>query len=51
MRLLNAARQRKPLDYGSADDFQLAQALRHLKGEPVQLSGRASGTTLARQAR
>ncbi len=51
MRLLNAARQRKPLDYGSADDFQLAQALRHLKGEPVALSGRASGTTLARQAR
>lgn len=51
MRLLNAARQRKPLDYGSADDFQLAQALRHLKGEPVTLSGRAKGTTLARQGR
>jgi len=51
MRLLNAARQRKPLDYGSADDFQLAQALRHLKGEPVVLSGRASGATLARQGR
>ena len=51
MRLLNAARQRKPLDYGSADDFQLAQALRHLKGEPVVLSDRASGATLARQGR
>jgi len=51
MRLLNAARQRKPLDYGSADDFQLAQALRHLKGQPVVLSGRAKGTTLARQGR
>ena len=51
MRLLNAARQRKPLDYGSADDFQLAQALRHLKGQPVVLSGRANGTTLARQGR
>jgi len=51
MRLLNEARQRKPLDYGSADDFQLAQALRHLKGETVVLSSRAAGTTLARQGR
>ncbi len=49
MRLLNAARQRKPLDYGSADDFQLAQALRHLKGETVVLSRPAAGATLARQ--
>ena len=47
MRLLAEARLRKPLDYGSADDFQLAQALRHLKGEPVQLSKRAGATTLA----
>jgi len=51
MRLLNAARQRKPLDYGSADDFQLAQALRHLKGETVVLSNRAAGATLAHQGR
>jgi carboxyl-terminal processing protease len=28
---------RKPLDFGSADDFQLAQAIRHLKGQQVQL--------------
>lgn len=49
MRLLNEARQRKPLDYGSADDFQLAQALRHLKGETVVLSRPAAGATLARQ--
>jgi carboxyl-terminal processing protease len=53
MRLWAEARERKPLDYGSADDFQLAQALRHLKGEKVQLSKRAgsSGTTLAQHAR
>jgi carboxyl-terminal processing protease len=29
---------RKPLEFGSADDFQLAQAIRHLKGQQVQLS-------------
>ncbi|MDK6080205.1 S41 family peptidase [Massilia varians] len=52
MRLWAEARERKPVDYGSADDFQLAQALRHLKGEKVQLSKRAtSGTTLAQHAR
>ena len=48
MRLLAEARTRKPLDYGSADDFQLAQALRHLKGQEVVLSKHAeSSTTLA----
>jgi len=55
MRLLAASpaasRLRKPLDYGSGDDFQLAQALRHLKGQQVALSPRAGGTTLARHAR
>ena len=53
MRLLAEARLRKPLDYGSADDFQLAQALRHLKGEKVQLSKRAlkADTTLAQHGR
>ena len=38
MRLVAAERKRKPLEYGSADDFQLKQALNHLKGLPVQLS-------------
>ena len=28
----------KPLEYGSANDFQLIQALNHLKGLPVQLA-------------
>ena len=38
MRILAAERKRKPLEYGSADDFQLSQALNHLKGLPVQLA-------------
>ena len=49
MALLDAARASKPLDYGSAGDFQLAQALRHLKGEPVQLSKGQTGQALARR--
>ncbi|MES2038698.1 MAG: S41 family peptidase [Pseudomonadota bacterium] len=28
----------KPLEYGSAEDFQLAQALNHLKGLPVKVT-------------
>ena len=49
MALLDAARDSIPLDYGSKGDFQLAQALKHLKGEPVQLSKRPAEPTLARQ--
>ena len=49
MRLLADARTRKPLDYGSQDDFQLAQALRHLKGQQVVLSKRASTTAALAQ--
>ncbi|RSZ59283.1 S41 family peptidase [Massilia atriviolacea] len=41
-RLLEVERKRKPLEYGSSDDFQLAQALNHLKGLPVQLAKAAS---------
>jgi carboxyl-terminal processing protease len=37
-RTLALSRSRKPLDFGSSDDFQLAQALNHLKGLPVKLS-------------
>ncbi|MCC6070707.1 S41 family peptidase [Massilia sp. GCM10020059] len=33
-----AARKRKPLDFGSKDDFQLQQALNRFKGLPVKLS-------------
>ncbi|MBS1186992.1 MAG: Peptidase C-terminal protease [Burkholderiaceae bacterium] len=38
LRLLELAKKRKPLEYGSKDDFQLAQALNHLKGLPVKTS-------------
>ena len=37
-RLAALEKKRKPLEFGSADDFQLAQALNHLKGLPVVLS-------------
>jgi len=51
MRILAAERTRKPLEFGSADDFQLTQALHHLQGLPVQLSKRAqAGAPLAQQA-
>jgi len=47
MALLAKARLRKPVEYGASDDFQLMQALRHLKGQPVALSKRAAATKLA----
>jgi carboxyl-terminal processing protease len=51
MRILALARRRKPLEFGSAADFQLAQALRHLQGLPLQLAKRGEGgTPLAQQA-
>jgi carboxyl-terminal processing protease len=37
-RLSALEKKRKPLEFGSKEDFQLAQALSHLKGQPVQLS-------------
>jgi carboxyl-terminal processing protease len=37
-RLSALEKKRKPLEFGSKDDFQLAQALNHLKGLPVQTS-------------
>ncbi len=38
MRLLELEKKRKRLEYGSKDDFQLTQALNHLKKLPVQIS-------------
>ncbi|MBA5604941.1 S41 family peptidase [Duganella sp. FT3S] len=38
LRVMAMEKQRKPLEYGSNDDFQLSQALNHLKGLPVQLA-------------
>ena len=51
MALLAKLRQRKPLAYGSATDFQLAQAVKHLKGESMQLSTRQDGAKLAGAAK
>jgi carboxyl-terminal processing protease len=49
-RIVALERKRKPLEYGSADDFQLRQALNHLKGLPVQLSRSAAAPALAHHA-
>lgn len=37
-RIIAQEKKRKPLEYGSKEDFQLAQALNHLKGLPVKIS-------------
>src|SRR5262249_4880048 len=37
-RLIALAKKAKPLDYGSKDDYQLAQARNQLKGLPVKTS-------------
>ncbi|TCS37811.1 carboxyl-terminal processing protease [Paucimonas lemoignei] len=37
-RLAALAKKRKMLEFGSKEDFQLVQAINHLKGMPVQLS-------------
>jgi carboxyl-terminal processing protease len=51
LRMLAIERNRKPLEYGSSDDFQLAQAINHLKGLPLQLSKGVPRSTLAHQAK
>ena len=42
---LDKLKDRKPIEFGSADDFQLQQALNHLKGQPVQLAKKVAMTT------
>lgn len=37
-RLIALEKKRKPLEYGGQDDFQLAQAMNHLKGLPVKIA-------------
>ncbi|RJG15843.1 S41 family peptidase [Massilia cavernae] len=49
MRIIAAERKRGPLEYGGSADFQLKQALNHLKGKPVQLSLTHAKTTLAQR--
>ena len=41
-RIAALEKKRKPLEFGGKDDFQLAQALNHLKGLPVRLSKSAT---------
>ena len=50
MRIIALERKRGPLEFGSADDFQLKQALNHLKGKPVQLSKTQTRPALAQRA-
>ncbi|QYF95087.1 S41 family peptidase [Massilia sp. PAMC28688] len=50
LRVMAAERNRKPLEYGSSEDFQLQQALNHLKGLPMQLSKGSKKATLAQGA-
>ena len=38
MKLLENAKNYKPIEYGTKKDFQLMQAINHLKGKPVKLS-------------
>jgi carboxyl-terminal processing protease len=38
LRIVALEKKRTPLEYGSGEDFQLQQALNHLKGLPVQLA-------------
>ena len=35
---IEALKDRKPIEFGSADDFQLQQAMNHLKGKPVMIA-------------
>ena len=49
LRMAALERARTPIEYGSPGDFQLQQALKHLKGEPLQLS--KARTTLAQRAK
>jgi len=38
-------RDRKPIEFGSPEDYQLQQALNHLKGQPVQVARKAEART------
>jgi carboxyl-terminal processing protease len=40
-------KDRKPIEFGSAEDYQLQQAMNHLKGKPVQLAKAKDAETAA----
>jgi carboxyl-terminal processing protease len=50
-RILALSKNRKPVEFGSKDDFQLAQALNHFKGLPVQLSKTEKARDLEAEAK
>jgi carboxyl-terminal processing protease len=45
-RALAIAKSRTPLEFGGSDDFQLKQALNHLKGLPVKLARLDAGSVV-----
>jgi len=47
---IDKLKDRKPIEFGSADDFQLQQALNHLKGQPVQIAKKADAADQAAPA-
>jgi carboxyl-terminal processing protease len=49
-RILEIESRRAPLEYGSVEDFQLKQAILHLKGLPVQVANNTEPAALAQQA-
>ncbi|CDG85750.1 S41 family peptidase [Janthinobacterium agaricidamnosum] len=51
LRAVALEKTHKPLEYGARDDFQLAQALNHLKGLPVQLAKAESAIVQADTAK
>jgi carboxyl-terminal processing protease len=48
-RLVALAKRQKPFEFGSKDDFQLAQAIRHFKGQPVQVARADTAASKAEQ--
>ena len=44
------ARERKPVEFGAADDYQLQQALNHLQGQPVAVAPPRTGDAAAAPA-
>jgi carboxyl-terminal processing protease len=43
-KLEEALKNRKPVEFGGTDDWQLLQAMNHLKGQPVIQNPKTSDT-------
>jgi carboxyl-terminal processing protease len=44
-------KDRKPIEFGSAEDFQLQQAMNHLKGQPVQIAKKEAVAAVTPEAK